>query len=150
MRKSVDDVPTKDPAKQGNPFAFSRPLDVHRWSDFPEADRFVDQVYSTYFNGKDSKQIERKHVKVILLDLYVAWLEHPDLKMAVSMRPSTYKAKGTRYNALRISSKTIKVVKDLIAAGLIEQKRGSYNRQLKSGWITRIWPTPLLVALFKK
>ena len=148
--KDTDDKTTSALANQSNPFAFSRPLDVHRWSHFPEADRFVDQVYSTYFNGKASKQIERMHVKVVLLDLYVAWLEHPDLKIAVSMRPSTYKSKGNRYNALRISKKTIEVVKDLIAAGLIEQKRGSYNRQLKSGWITRIWPTPLLVALFKK
>jgi len=148
--KAPDDKATSALANQGNPFAFSRPLDVHRWSDFPEADRFVDQVYSTYFNGKDSKQIERKHVKVILLDLYVAWLEHPDLKIAVSMRPSTYKSKGNRYNALRISKKTIEVVDDLIAAGLIEQKRGSYNRQLKSGWITRIWPTPELVTLFRQ
>ena len=143
-------MPTKDPAKHGNPFAFSRPLDVHRWSDFPEADSFVNEVYTDYFKGKETKKIERKHVKVILLDLYVAWLEHPDLMIAVSMTPSSYKSKDNRYNALKISSKTIGVVKHLVKAGLIDRKTGFYDPKSGIGRVTRIWPTPALVALFKK
>lgn len=132
-----------------NPFDFSRPLDVHRWSDHLEADRFVDELYAEYFKGKQSA-IERKHVKVVLLDLYVAWLEHPDLKIAVSMRPSTYRAKGNRYNKLHISSKTIDVVEALAAAGLIDMKKGYYSREWGDGKLTRIWPAEPLVALFKK
>lgn len=132
-----------------NPFDFSRPLDVHRWSDHPEADHFVDEVYAEHFQSKQS-EIERKHFKVVLLDLYVAWLEHPELKIAVSMRPSTYKAKANRYNKLHISSKTIDVVKALAEAGLIEMKKGYYSRQWGDGKLTRIWPTERMLALFKK
>lgn len=132
-----------------NPFDFSRPLDVHRWSEHPDADRFVDEVYAAHFKDKHSK-IERKHLSVVLLDLYVAWLEHPDLKIAVSMRPAAYKAKSNRYNKLHISSKTIDVVKKLVGAGLIEMKKGYYSHQWHDGKLTRIWSTARLVGMFKK
>jgi hypothetical protein len=81
--------------QEAEALAFSRPLDVHRWSDYPEADAFVDEVYARCQQSKPSN-IERKHFKVVVLDLYVAWLEHPDLKLAVSLRPAEYKAKGSR------------------------------------------------------
>lgn len=128
--------------------AFSRQLDVHRWSDYPEADAFVDEAYARCQQGKPSN-IERKHFKVVLLDLYVAWLEHPDLKLAVSMSPKEYKAKGSRYNALNISRKTIDVVERLRAAGLIKMKGGYYDRRW-GGKRTRIWPSPELIALFER
>src|SRR4051812_18516042 len=67
-----------------NNYDYSRQLDVHRWSAFPEADKFVHDVYTTYFTDHRSA-IQRKHVGVILLDLYVAWLHHPDLMLAVHM-----------------------------------------------------------------
>jgi hypothetical protein len=132
-----------------NTFDHSRPLDVHRWSDHPEADRFVDEVYGKHFESKQSR-VERKHLKVILLDLYVAWLEHPDLKIAVPMRPAAYRAKTNRYNKLHISSKTIGVVKTLTEVGLIEMKIGFYDRTANKGKLTRIWPTRRLIEGFQK
>ena len=72
-------------------------------------------------------QILRKHFKVVLLDLYVASFEHPDLKLAVPMGNDANKAKGSRYNSLKISKKVIEVV-DLLyytadrhEAGLLRQ-----------------------------
>lgn len=126
--------------------AFSRPLDVHRWSQNAEVDAWVDAVYAQCVQGKPS-QIERKHVKVVLLDLYVASLEHPDLKLAVAMRPAEYSAKS-RYNALRISKKIIDAVNLLHDAGLIDMKRGYYERQNGKGRRTRIWPTAQLRHMF--
>jgi hypothetical protein len=126
----------------------SRALDVHRWSDFPEADAFIDEVYALCQEGKRT-DIERKHFKVLLLDLYVAWLVDPALKITVAMQPAAYKAKS-RYNALRISHKTIDVVRLLQAADLIEVKLGFHDRR-KGGAsrLTRIWPTEALIARFK-
>jgi len=136
--------------EEAEALAFSRPLDVHRWSDYPEADAFVDEVYRRCQPGKLSN-IERKHFKVVLLDLYVAWQEHPDLKLAVPMRPEEYKAKGSRYNALRISRKTIEVINLLYDAGLIEMKLGYHDRRKGGqGRRTRIWPTPQLITLFER
>lgn len=126
----------------------SRPLDVHRWSDFPEADVFVDEVYTRCQQGRCT-DIERKHFKVVLLDLYVAWLLDPDLKIAVNMQYAAYKAKS-RYNTLHISRKTIDVIDLLTEAGLINLKIGFYDRSKGgSSRLTRIWPTSDLITLFR-
>lgn len=125
----------------------SRPLDIHRWSDFPEADAFVDKVYERC--GGKHTAIERKNFKVVLLDLYVAWLIDPDIKTAVAMTPSAYKA-NSRYNALHISRLVINVVNRLSDAGLIGLAPGFHDRTGRGqGRQTRIWPSDALVALFR-
>ena len=53
-----------------NDYEHSRLLDVHRWSDHPEVNAFVDDIFNTYF--KQKTKIRKKHLKVVLLDLYVA------------------------------------------------------------------------------
>ena len=126
----------------------SRELDVHRWSDFPEADTFVDDVYRRCQQGKRTS-IERKHFKVVLLDLYLAWLIDPRLKLSVPMYPAAYKAKS-RYNALHISKKTIEVVRLLKGAGLIDMKLGFHDRREGGrSRLTRVWPSSRLIALFR-
>ena len=44
----------------------SRPLDVHRWSNHPESNVFVNRIYLEWFEGY-SEAITKKHLKVILL-----------------------------------------------------------------------------------
>jgi hypothetical protein len=78
--------------QEAEALAFSRPLDVHRWSDYPEAEKLVDEVSARCLQGKPSR-IQRKHLGLILLDLYVAYLEHPELKLAVSMREGDYRVR---------------------------------------------------------
>jgi hypothetical protein len=63
---------------------YSRPLDVHRWSDHPEVNGFVDRIYASLPSLSGNKQIRKKHLKVLLLDLYLAWTTDPDLKIAIS------------------------------------------------------------------
>lgn len=146
----MDDDDGQEARREAEALDFARPLDVHRWSDFPEADAFVDEVYARCQDRMDTN-IERKHFKVVLLDLYVAWLMHPDLKIAVAMGASAYKPKS-RYNALRISKKVTDVVRLLHDAGLIHVKLGFYVRSERSGSgrLTRIWPTSELTALFER
>ena len=74
-------------------YQHSRILDVHRWSEHQEANLFVDEVYDTFLNRQEQENvgIKKKHLKVILLDLYVAWLNDPDLNIAVHMSPAAYK-----------------------------------------------------------
>lgn len=145
----MNDVVNEQQA-EAEALAFARPLDVHRWSDYPEAEALVDTLYARCHQGKPTN-IERKHFKVLLLDLYVAWLENPALKLVVPMRPAEYRAKGSRYNALHISRKTIEVVELLRRAGLIDLKLGFHDRRKGfQGRRTRIWPTPELVELFSR
>ena len=83
-------------------FSNSRPLDVHRWSDYPEVNRLVDQLMADQFADFTHKKT-RNHVKVLLLDLFVCWLEDPEKLLGVGLSNRSYKARS-RYNALHISN----------------------------------------------
>ena len=58
----------------------SKPLDVHKWSDHPEINKLVDELWVTFVgpalvSGSNNcgKSDPKKQLKVLLLDLYVAW-----------------------------------------------------------------------------
>lgn len=126
----------------------SRALDVHRWSDHPEVNGFVDRIYEEHFGGGNAK-IQKRHIKTVLLDLYVAWTDDPSLKITVHKSPNAYKAKS-RYNELHISKTTIPVVNTLRDAGLIMEAIGRYDRETKRGNTTRIWPSTTLLKMFEE
>lgn len=107
----------------------SRPLDVHRWSDHPEVHRIVKQIYSK-LSPDTISQIESKsnnkakasgevHLRVLILDLYVAWKTDPTLAIGVSLGNGDYTV-NSRYNGLFISPKIGPVVHALNAAGYID------------------------------
>lgn len=142
-------TPLDNPVRrEAEALAFSRPLDIHRWSDDPEVDAWVDAMYARCVQGKPS-QIERRHLKVVLLDLYAAKLEHPDQRLHMAMGHAEYKPKS-RYNALHISKKVTHVVGLLHDAGLIDMKLGFKDRRTGLGFYTRIWPSAELRAMFDR
>lgn len=137
-------------------FQHSRPLDVHRWSEHPEANLFVDTIYSQYLEqAKENKRIRKQHLKVVLLDLYVAWLNDPELNIAVHMTTGAY-SDGTvfnkgksRYNELNIKVSTIEIIHRLRDAKLIGFQKGFEGSPERQGYISRIWPTKKLTSLFE-
>ena len=62
---------------------YSRPFDVHTWSDHPEINELVEEVYEDFsddqkgsIKGKSKNKGRtsgKTHLKVLLIDLYVAW-----------------------------------------------------------------------------
>lgn len=125
----------------------SRPLDVHRWSEHPEVNGFVDTIYSDHFGPKASR-VKKKHLKLVLLDLYVAWSLDPAMKISVARDNNAY-FPGTRYNELHITRKTIEVVDVLEESGLIRQTLGFFDHARQHGKQTRIWPSGKLIAMFE-
>ena len=132
----------------------SRPLDVHRWSDNPEAKELSDTVWNQYFKeafppvsgkGNKAKSEPKKQFKVLLLDLYDAWLDDPELSIGVGMSNNAYK-KNARYNALYISAKIMEVINHAYLRGLIDKKTGSEQ----SGKTTRIRASSKLAEIFSK
>ena len=131
----------------------SRPLDVHRWSHHPEATKLRDTVWNQYFKeafpeggkGNRAKSEPKRQFKVLLLDLYVAWLDDPELSIGVGMTKSAYK-KNSRYNELFISAKMIEIVNRAYEVGLIDKETGSEW----SGMTTRIRASTILQSIFKK
>jgi len=139
-------------------YQHSRPLDVHRWSEYEEVNAFVDKVYDDYLNtqSKENVRIKKKHLKVVLLDLYVAWLNDPELNIAVHMTQAAY-SDGTvfnkgksRYNELNIKVSTIEVIHRLRDAGLIGFQKGFEGSAEWQGYISRIWPSETLIGMFEK
>ena len=138
-------------------FEYSRPLDVHKWSDHKEVNNLVNDIYENYldYDSSENSNIQKKHLKVILLDLYLAWLDDPELHIAVHMTTAAY-SDGTvankgksRYNELHIKVSTMKVVHYLGDAGLIGVETGKEGIGDWDGRITRIWPYPPLISLFE-
>ena len=127
----------------------ARPLDVHRWSEHPEVNAFIDHVFTDLKSINGNARISKKVVKVILLDLYVAWCADPGLMLMFSRDNNAYKA-GSRYNELHISKKIIGIVDALIANGVIGQKLGFNDRVSGIGFQSRLWASEKLIALFEK
>ena len=121
---------------QINPW-HSKPLDVHRWSDHPEINKLVDELWVTFVgpalvsgSNNRGKSDPKKQLKVLLLDLYVAWLEDPTLCVGIQYDNNAYRV-GSRYNALHISRKLRDVSKLLIEAGYLDYARWSHPRQIQ-------------------
>ena len=113
----------------------SKPLDVHRWSDHPEINKLVDelwfQVIQPALGGKSNnkgKSDPKRQLKVLLLDLYVAWLDDPSLSVGINFNNNAYNV-NSRYNALHISRKIGDVSKLLIQAGYLDYARWSNPRK---------------------
>jgi hypothetical protein len=130
----------------------SRLLDVHRHSNYPEVNEFVDafwkQHLAPYFPeptaGRKPKARPKAQFKVLFLDLYVAWVEDPDLCISIARGDKNFDA-GSRYNKLHIS-KVIKRVSDaMLEQGFIDQKIGTEG----SKKVTRIWALDPLIAYFR-
>ncbi len=125
----------------------SRQLDVHVWSTHQETNEFVDAIYERYFEG-GNENIRKKHLKVVLFDLYLAWSDDPELKIAYSRNVDSYKAKS-RYNELHISKLTPTIVDRLVEVGLVEHIKGFRDRESEIGRMSRMWPTDHLIEMFK-
>ena len=130
----------------------SRPLDVHKWSDFEDVNRFIDVIWDEFFSssypanakaGNRSKSKPKKQLKVLLLDLYVAWRSDPTLLVGIGLSKSAYKAKS-RYNELHISFELVNIVHLAVGVGLIDYHYGTEG----SGKVTRFWPTAYLIDKF--
>ena len=133
--------------------ANSELFDVHRWSDYSEINPVVSVIYEDLLNNCDfsgNKQIRTKHIKVLVLDLYVKWLKDPTMYVSLYMANWYYEDLASRYNKLHISAITPKVVKALHSRKWIDLELGNYARQ--SGYkshVTRIRATSKLISLLE-
>lgn len=127
----------------------SRPLDVFLTSSYPEVKKFLDDIYCLLPSSLGSKKNVKKNLKVLLLNLYVAWTADPLLKIAVSHDNNSFKAK-TRYNELYISKIILRIIDELKNLGFIDKAKGFHDPQTKVGYVTRIWSEERLTKLFKE
>ena len=129
-------------------YLHARPLDVHTWSDHPEVNAFVNEIYSQLSSIQGNERINKKLLKVVLLDLYVAWCTDPKLMIMFSRDNNTYKAKS-RYNEIHIGKKVIGIVDNLVNEGIIKEKRGFNDHISGIGFQSRLWSSPALQEQFE-
>ena len=120
----------------------SKPMDVHRWSDHPEINKLVDdlwlQVLEPALGGKSNnkgKNDPKRQLKVLLLDLYVAWLDDPTLCIGINRNNNAHQV-NSRYNALHISRKIVDMVDVLTDTGYLDYLHGSHDR-VNNGMFSR-------------
>ena len=127
----------------------SRPLDVWRWSNFPAINRFAEEIYSKYFadqyTRKDAQQRAKTHLKVLLIDLYIAYADDPKMTVGIPMSPQAY-SKGSRWRSIHIKSLMIEIVKHAEAVGLVEVWLGNESQRR----VSRVRASKALRKLFKK
>lgn len=88
-------------------------FDVHRWSEYPEVNKAVNSLYHelrTLSEFKGSEKLRKKHVKVIILDLYVKWSTDPTRYTSYYRMKNKYTDMDARYNKLHISYLTVAIV----------------------------------------
>jgi len=150
-------IEDKTPNKIEDPW-YSRPLDVHRWSEHAELVTVVNAIWADHFGGWEHhgsvpgpkpKTSFKHQLRVVLLDLYVAWLEDPALCIGVSMSANAWDT-NSRYNALHLSKRVVEIIQRLEEVGLIELAKASYSGPgAKTNRNTRIRAGAVLQAQFQ-
>ena len=137
-------------------FVRSRPLDVHRWSDYPELNRchseLANEIEAREGRKRSRTAQEAKRFKdalrILVLDLYGAWKTDPALQIGISLRSNDYSA-GTRYAKLFLSFRQFKAAYEgLRDCGYLQvDKRGGRYRASGKAWNTKIRATQKLIEL---
>ena len=107
--------------------AYSRVLDVHRISEYPEVQRVIHHLLTSLkessFLGKSPKKKILKHLKVVVLDLYIAYSSDPLTYVAYPRGKDKY-SKDSRLGILFISYRPMmRVVDGLEGLGYLEHHK---------------------------
>jgi hypothetical protein len=124
-------------------------FDVHVWSEHPEVNRAVDALYHALkklpeFEGNE--RLRKRHVKVVILDLYVKWLADPTRYSSYYRRKNAYSELDARYNKLHISRLTVPVVDALRRLGYLEHHTG-YQSITGKSYMSRMRATRKLIDI---
>ena len=131
--------------RSANPYANSRVLDVHRWSEYPEAKQATDEVFECYRSNFGGQRIHetklKKHIRNILCDLAYNLYEDPERYVAYSRNKNDY-LQDSRYNALHIKyALTVHVMDFLEREGYITSKSGFRDLETGVSYLSRVRPT---------
>ncbi len=133
-----------------NPLDNSRPLDVHRWSDYPEAKSACEAIFEEFRaqpNYRGDPEKLKKHLRVLLIDLYKRYLEDPAGYLQYSRNSGKY-GLDERYNKLFIKyDPLIRAVDFLSGLGYIEGEKGFFDRESGSSRESRMRATPKLIEV---
>lgn len=143
-------------------YEYSRLLDIHRVSDYPGATHAISEVFEEVkAHIRRTGRVKhpgrlRKHLSIVMLDLYLAAHQYPAIFRSVSRARDDY-APETRNYKLHLSYRLmVRVLDTLVDLEYINEARGFYNRDQNRGFatgagrLTRICATEKLVACMNR
>ena len=106
---TTDNVFPEIAAESSPNLRYSRPFDIHIWSDHPNAEQLVENIWDNYFRqkfertgrGKRPKLSVKDHLKVLLLNIITTAREDSELYLGIPLGKGKYKA--SRYNTSNVS-----------------------------------------------
>ena len=140
-----------------NKYANSRPIDLNWDSQHPSVENLVEELKAELFdNGMyeripNSRELKRvhNHIKILLLDLYLAYLSDPTLYLGYSRTKGDYKLDGKyNYQCISYSIFIKRVVDGLYTLNYIEGKIGFHDDPNEYGWQSRMKATEELIQKF--
>ena len=132
---------------------YSRPLDVHRISEYPEVQEVIEVLFGELKSkghiGKSPKKKILKHLKAVVLDLYVGYSSEPQLYIGYPRDRNKY-SKETRLGHLFFGFRPMmRVIDGLEALGYLENHKGFQNRSTGRGYQSRMRATEKLLDLIQ-
>ncbi len=148
----VDAVESKDERKaKAERLANSQLLDVHKSSEYQDVNNAVNALYGELRElpeFKGNRDIRKKHIKVVVLDLYAKWLADPERYVSYHRMKTAYKAKS-RYNEIHISYITVSIVDALRELDYVEHHIGYFDHTGRRSRISRMRATEKLISLIR-
>jgi hypothetical protein len=132
---------------------YSRLIDVHRISEYPEVQKVISFLLSQLkeeglIKGSPRDKVLR-HLKVVVLDLYIAYLGDPLVYVGYPRGSDAY-GPGTRLRRLHLARDSMKkVIDSLSTLGYLEDHVGFKDRTTGVGYFSRMRATPLLISLIQ-
>ena len=132
---------------------YSRPIDVHRISEYPEVQKVISFLLSLLKEGGLIKGSPRdkalRHLKVVVLDLYIAYLGDPLVYVAYPRGSDAY-GPGSRLRKMHLGLDSMKkVIDSLSALGYLEDHGGFKDRTTGIGYLSRMRATRRLISLIQ-
>ena len=126
---------------------YSRPLDVHRISEHPEVQEIIEVLYGELkkfgYLGKSSQKKIFKHLKAVVLDLYIGYCSDPKLFIGYPRDRNKY-SKESRLGQLFFSYRPMmRVIDGLEALGYLENHKGFQDRSTGKSRLSRMWASQM-------
>ena len=145
--------------RQSDPY-HSRPLDIHRYCEYPEGRELVDSLWTLFTEhfpehivprrGRKTSGQLKDQFKALILDLYVCWLEDPNQYLGIHLGKNAYNS-NSRYNSLFISFKITEIAHQLRQLGWVDWVNFSYSGpNSRSNRTTRIRASEALILKLKE
>ena len=129
-------------------------LDITLWSDDSPVSNAVNALAKELKRVVTFKRMtwqRKKAIRIVILNLYLRWLEDPPGLVSYSRNKSNYTIPA-RYNPAQIGyGPIISVIDGLWKLGYIDKTtNGYYARFGGKSWISRMAPKPKLIRLLEK